>query len=59
MESYVHFTDFHQRKRLAESLVLFRLDYCDSVYSPLPGYLLIVNCTLTFIHTIIVNTFIF
>ena len=35
-----HFTDFHLRKRLAESLVLLRLDYCDSVYSPLPGYLL-------------------
>ena len=35
-----HFTDFHLRKRLADSLVLSRLDYCDSVYSPLPGYLL-------------------
>ena len=34
------FTDFHLRKRLAESLVLSRLDYCDSVYLPLPGYLL-------------------
>ena len=35
-----HFTDFHLRKRLADSLVLSRLDYCDSVYSPLSGYLL-------------------
>ena len=35
-----HFTDFHLRKRLADSLVLSRLNYCDSVYSPLPGYLL-------------------
>ena len=35
-----HFTDFHLRKRLAESLVLSRLDYCASVYLPLPGYLL-------------------
>lgn len=35
-----HFTELHPRKRLAESLVLSRLDYCDSVYSPLPGYFL-------------------
>ena len=35
-----HFTDFHLLKRLAESLVLSRLDYGDSVYLPLPGYLL-------------------
>ena len=45
MESYAlrklkHFTDFHLRKRLPESLVLSRLDYCASVYLPLPGYLL-------------------
>ncbi|CAH3196589.1 unnamed protein product, partial [Porites evermanni] len=33
-------SDFHVRKRLAESLVLSRLDYCASVYLPLPGYLL-------------------
>ena len=33
-----HFTDFHPRKILAESLVLLRLDYCDSDYPPLPGY---------------------
>ena len=35
-----HFTDFNLRKRLAELLVLSRLDYCDSVFSPLPQYLL-------------------
>ena len=35
-----HFTNFHLRKRLAESLVLSWHDYCDSVYSPLPGNLL-------------------
>ena len=40
MRKLKHFTDFHLRKRLADSLVLSRLDYCDSVYSPLPGYLL-------------------
>ena len=46
MESYAHckklkhFTDFHLLKRLAESLVLSRHDYCDSAYPPLPGYLL-------------------
>ena len=26
-----HFTDLHLRKRIADSLVLSRLDYCDSV----------------------------
>ena len=40
LQKLKHFTDFHPRKRLADSLVLSRLDYCDSVYSPLPGYLL-------------------
>ena len=35
-----HFTDFNLRKRLAELPVLSRLDYCDSVISPLPQYLL-------------------
>ena len=35
-----HFTYFHLSKRLANSLVLSRLDYCDSVCSPLPAYLL-------------------
>ena len=35
-----HFTDFNLRKRLAELLVLSRLDYCYSVFSPLPQYLL-------------------
>ena len=35
-----YFTDLHLRKRLAESLLLSRLDYCDSDYSTLPGYLL-------------------
>ena len=35
-----HFKDFHLRKRLAESHVLSRLNYCNSVYSPLPGHLL-------------------
>ena len=35
-----HFTDFNLRKRLAELLMLSRLDYCDSVFSPLPQYLL-------------------
>ena len=45
MESYAHlklkhFTHFNLRKRLAELLVLSRLDYCDSVFSPLPQYLL-------------------
>ena len=35
-----HSTDFHLRKRLAELLVFSLLDYCDSVYSPLPRYLL-------------------
>ena len=40
LQKLKHFTDFHLLQRLAESLVLSRLDYCDSVYSPLPGYLL-------------------
>lgn len=40
MQKLKHFTDFHLLKKLAESLVLSRLDYCDSVYSPFPGYLL-------------------
>lgn len=35
-----HFTVFSLRKRLAELLVLSRLDYCDSVFSPLLRYLL-------------------
>ena len=35
-----HFTNFNLRKRLAELLVLSRLDYCDSVFSPLPRYLM-------------------
>ena len=35
-----HFTDFNLRKGLAELLVLSRLDYFDSVFSPLPQYLL-------------------
>ena len=34
-----HFTNFNLRKRLAELLVLSRLDYCDFVFSPLPRYL--------------------
>ena len=40
MQKLKHFTDFHLLKKLAESLLLSRLDYCDSVYSPFPGYLL-------------------
>ena len=40
LQKLKHFTDFHLLKRLAESLVLSRLNYYDSVYSPLPGYLL-------------------
>ena len=32
-----YFTDRRLRKRLAESLVLSKLDYCYSVYSPLPA----------------------
>ena len=35
-----YFTNFNLRKRLAELLVLSRLDYCDSVFSPLPRYLM-------------------
>ena len=35
-----HFTNFNLRKRLAQLLVLSRLDYCDSVFSPLPRYLM-------------------
>ena len=29
-----HFTNLNLRKRLAELLVLSRLDYCDSIFSP-------------------------
>ena len=37
-----HFTNFNLRKRLEELLVLSRHDYiyCDSVFSPLPQYLM-------------------
>ena len=35
-----HFTNFNLRKSLSELLVLSRLDYCDSVFSPLPRYLM-------------------
>ena len=35
-----HFTNFNLRKRLAELLVLSRLDYFYSVFSPLPQYLM-------------------
>ena len=35
-----HFTNVNFRKRRAELLVLSRLDYCDSVFSPLPRYLM-------------------
>ena len=35
-----HFTNFNLRKRLAELLVLSRLDNCDSIFSPLPRYLM-------------------
>ena len=40
MPKLKHFTDFNLRKRLAELLMLSRLGYCDSVFSPLPQYLL-------------------
>ena len=32
-----HFSDYVLRDLIAELLVLSRLTYCDSVYSPLPG----------------------
>ena len=35
-----NFTDSRLRKRLVELLVPSKLDYCDSVYSPLPDYLM-------------------
>ena len=35
-----HFTNVNLRTRLAELLVLSRLDYCDSVFLPLPRYLM-------------------
>ena len=35
-----HFTDFKLRKHLAESLVLSKLYYCDTVLNPLPNFLL-------------------
>ena len=40
LQKLKHFTDFHLLKKLADSLALSRLDYCDSVYSTLPGYML-------------------
>ena len=35
-----NFTDFILRKQLAESLVLSKLNYCDTVFYPLPDFLL-------------------
>ena len=35
-----NFTDFKLRKQLAESLVLSKLNYCDTVFYPLPDFLL-------------------
>ena len=35
-----NFADFKLRKHLAEALVLSKLDYCDTVFYPLPDFLL-------------------
>ena len=35
-----NFTDFKLRKHLAESLILSKLSYCDTVFYPLPDFLL-------------------
>ena len=34
-----NFADYRLRKRLAESLILSKLDYCDTVFYPLPDFL--------------------
>jgi len=34
-----HLAPFHLRKQLAECLVLTKLDYCRTVFDPLPLYL--------------------
>ena len=56
LRKLTHFTDsilFYLRKRLAESLVSSRLGYCDSAYSPLPGYLLNILKTLNLMPKIL------
>ena len=35
-----NFTDFRLRKHLAESFVLSKIDYCDTVFYPLPDFLM-------------------
>ena len=40
LQKLENFTDSKLRKRLVDLLAPSKLDYCDSVYSPLPGYLM-------------------
>ena len=38
LQKVKNFTDFRLRKHLAESFVLSKIDYCDTLFYPLPDF---------------------